>query len=228
MRLYALKQYIAQRRWQLLVITLLLSAAVLLILFGRAFSWSGRTRDVELLTVVGPNNPVPDELTIEFTLLENSEMVDSRCAESLNAMLADCRAAGLTPQITASFRTREGQNALFNDEVRSLVQNGLAEDEARIRAAETVGAPGASEHELGLAVDIRDAADLTDAGGAAVQWLHKNAWRYGFVLRYPEGKERVTGYRYQPFHFRYVGADAAEQIAELGITLEEYMEMFYS
>lgn len=226
--LSGLKQYIAQRRWQVLVITLLLSAAVLLILLGRAFSWSGRTKDVELLTVVGPQNPVPDELNLAFTLLENSEMVDSRCAEALNAMLSDCRAEGLTPQITASFRTREGQTALYNDEVRSLVQNGLTEEEARIRAAETVGTPGASEHELGLAVDIRDAADLTDVEGAAVQWLHKNAWRYGFVLRYPEGKESVTGYSYQPFHFRYVGPDAAEQIDTLGITLEEYVEMFYS
>jgi len=226
--LSALKQYFVQRRWQLLIITLLLTVGVLLILLGRAFSWSDRTRDVELLTVVGPENPVPDELNLEFTLLENSEMVDSRCAEALNAMLSDCRAEGLTPQITASFRTREGQRALYNDEVRSLVQNGLTEAEARVRAAETVGAPGASEHELGLAVDIRDAADLTDADGAAVQWLHRNAWRYGFVLRYPEGKERITGYRYQPFHFRYVGSDAAEQIAELGITLEEYVNMFYS
>ena len=228
MHLSALKQYFVQRRWQLLIITLLLTVGVLLILLGRAFSWSDRTRDVELLTVVGPENPVPDELNLEFTLLENSEMVDSRCAEALNAMLSDCRAEGLTPQITASFRTREGQSALYNDEVRSLVQNGLTEAKARVRAAETVGAPGASEHELGLAVDIRDAADLTDAEGAAVQWLHKNAWRYGFVLRYPEGKERITGYRYQPFHFRYVGSDAAEQIAALGITLEEYVNMFYS
>ena len=228
MHLSALKQYFVQRRWQLLIITLLLTVGVLLILLGRAFSWSDRTRDVELLTVVGPENPVPDELNLEFTLLENSEMVDSRCAEALNAMLSDCRAEGLTPQITASFRTREGQSALYNDEVRSLVQNGLTEAKARVRAAETVGAPGASEHELGLAVDIRDAADLTDAEGAAVQWLHRNAWRYGFVLRYPEGKERITGYRYQPFHFRYVGSDAAEQIAALGITLEEYVNMFYS
>ena len=228
MRLSELKQYIVQRRWQVLILTLLLSVAVLLILLGRAFSWSGRTKDAELLTVVGPNNPAPEELNIEFTLLENSEMVDSRCAEALNAMLADCRAAGLSPQVTASFRTREGQNALYKDEVRSLVQNGLTEAEARVRAAETVGAPGASEHELGLAVDIRDAADLTDAEGAAVLWLRRNAWRYGFVLRYPEGKESVTGYSYQPFHFRYVGPDAAEQIDTLGITLEEYVEMFYS
>ena len=101
MRLSELKQYIVQRRWQVLVITLLLSVAVLLILLGRAFSWSGRTKDAELLTVVGPNNPAPEELNIEFTLLENSEMVDSRCAEALNAMLADCRAAGLSPQVTA-------------------------------------------------------------------------------------------------------------------------------
>lgn len=228
MRLSGLIQYIKRRRVQVTVAALLLSVAVLLILLGRAFSWSGRTKDAELLTVVGPNNPAPEELNIEFTLLENSEMVDSRCAEALNAMLADCRAAGLSPQVTASFRTREGQNALYKDEVRSLVQNGLTEEEARVRAAATVGAPGASEHELGLAVDIRDAADLTDAEGAAVQWLRRNAWRYGFVLRYPEGKERITGYRYQPFHFRYVGPDAAEQIETLGITLEEYVEMFYS
>ena len=83
-----------------------------------------------------------------------------------------------------------------------------------------MGRPGESEHELGLAVDI--------AGDGAQAWLRENAWRYGFILRYPEGSESVTGRKCDPSHFRYVGSAAVAQMASLGQTLEEYLEMFFS
>lgn len=78
--------------------------------------------------------------------------------------------------------------------------------------------PGTSEHELGLAVDINDAGD-----DGVYDWLAANAARFGFIQRYPDGSERITGIDHEPWHYRYVGVEAAEQISARGITLEEYL-----
>ena len=90
-------------------------------------------------------------------------------------------------------------------------------------AEQWVAIPGYSEHELGLAVDIN--ADKERSYGEEVYcWLAENAWRYGFILRYPQGKEEITGIDYEPWHYRYVGYEAAKTIYEEDITLEEYLE----
>ena len=85
--------------------------------------------------------------------------------------------------------------------------------------------PGTSEHELGLAVDISLSSDYkTDDLLFTSKWLEKNSWKYGFILRYPKGKENITGIIYEPWHYRYVGIDAATVIYEKNITLEEFIE----
>ena len=90
-------------------------------------------------------------------------------------------------------------------------------------AKEWVAVPGTSEHQLGIAVDIN--ADKSRSTNEEVyQWLAKNAYKYGFILRYPQGKEDVTGTDYEPWHYRYVGNGAAEEIYNGQICLEEYME----
>ena len=89
-------------------------------------------------------------------------------------------------------------------------------------AGQWVAIPGTSEHELGLAVDIN--ADKEQSSNEEVyNWLAENAWRYGFILRYPQGKEDITGIDYEPWHYRYVGKEVAKEIYEAGITLEEYV-----
>ena len=91
--------------------------------------------------------------------------------------------------------------------------------------------PNASEHQIGLALDI-----VTDtyvalnegfAKTAAGKWLAENSCKYGFILRYPKGKEDITGIEYEPWHFRYVGAEVATLITEQGITLEEFWEEYF-
>ena len=77
--------------------------------------------------------------------------------------------------------------------------------------------PGYSEHQLGLAVDIRYEHGL-------YEWLAKHSWEYGFILRFPEGKEEITGIDYEPWHFRYVGKEMAKAVFESGLCLEEYLE----
>ena len=97
----------------------------------------------------------------------------------------------------------------------------MKEEEARAEALKLVAVPGTSEHQLGLALDIISETDEDDT--ATWQWLNENCWRYGFILRYPEEKIQITGITYEPWHFRYVGVEAAQEITEQGITLEEYL-----
>jgi len=91
-----------------------------------------------------------------------------------------------------------------------------------------VALPGTSEHQTGLAVDIVDAGyqslDEKQERTAVQQWLMKNSWRYGFILRYPNHKSDITGIYYEPWHYRYVGKEAAKEIYEKDICLEEYIK----
>ena len=93
------------------------------------------------------------------------------------------------------------------------------------KKADTLAArPGYSEHETGLALDIttggatKDTFDTTDE----FKWLQENSYKFGFILRYPKGKEKITGFDYEPWHYRYVGLDLAEKIYKEGITFDEY------
>ena len=92
-----------------------------------------------------------------------------------------------------------------------------------------VAVPGTSEHQLGLAVDIVDKSyqilDKKQETTAVQKWLMEHAWEYGFILRYPNGTTDLTGIIYEPWHYRYVGRDAAADIRDKGVTLEEYIEM---
>ena len=138
----------------------------------------------------------------------------------MRAALADCRASGVSITLTGGYRSREEQLKLFNNEVDRQMGAGRSADTAYAIAEQRIGAPGNSEHELGLALDFQ--------GAEAQAWLKENAWRYGFILRYPEGSEDITGRSPDGAHYRFVGVAAAEQIASLEITLEEYMGLFFT
>ena len=87
-----------------------------------------------------------------------------------------------------------------------------------------VAKPGTSEHQLGLAVDINQEGTRSTAS-QVYSWLEEHAWEYGFIQRYPEGKSQITGITNEPWHYRYVGNPAAEEITRQGITLEEYLQI---
>ncbi len=95
-------------------------------------------------------------------------------------------------------------------------------------ANKTVAYPGQSEHQTGLAMDVSShkmGFKLHQSFGETIEgiWLANNAPKFGFIIRYPKGKEHITGYKYEPWHLRYVGVQVAEEIAQKGITLEEYL-----
>ena len=162
---------------------------------------------------------------------EENQFVDVRCAEALLQMIEDCHAAGNDPYICSSYRTMEKQQFLFNNKIARLVAEGVSADEAPAIAAQSVAIPGTSEHQLGLAVDIIDLnypyLDEMQEVMPTQRWLMEHCWDYGFILRYPNGSSDITGIIYEPWHYRYVGPEAAAEIHELGLTLEEYLDEFY-
>lgn len=184
--------------------------------------------DDELLTVVNPWNPLPEDWVSDLVVCDlEGRKIDSRCYEAFEEMMTACRDAGYAPFLCSAYRTQETQQSLYDNKVQRLINSGMSEDEAKVEAAKTVAIPGTSEHQLGLAVDIVDAnmQDLTDEqeNTETQKWLMANSWRYGFIHRYPNGKSDVTGIIYEPWHYRYVGKDVAQEIFNRGITLEEYL-----
>ncbi len=180
------------------------------------------------LLLVNPWHALPAGYEVTLTQLKNGHAVDERCYPDLQAMMDDCRAAGLNPVICSSYRTQEKQEQLFAAQMAPYLDAGCSPEEARRQAAKAVAVPGTSEHQLGLAVDIVDEAnqnlDESQEDTAVQQWLMENSWQYGFILRYPNDKSEVTGIIYEPWHYRYVGKAAAEEIWRQGVCLEEYLQ----
>lgn len=169
------------------------------------------------LILANPWNEIPEGYfeDVDIVSTEDGWEVDSRIKESLEKMMADCREAGYNPQIISAFRTRGFQQSLYDSTAN---KNDTAY-------------PGTSEHELGLALDIIDAASAgwgdplvkEQEDTEAQKWLMDNCQNYGFILRYPADKEDITGIIYEPWHYRYVGEEHAKKITESGQCLEEYL-----
>ncbi|WP_243208450.1 M15 family metallopeptidase [Oscillibacter hominis] len=163
----------------------------------------------------------------EMTKLRNGHSVDSRIYPDLQRMMDDARAAGLQPLICSSYRTWDKQEELFQRKVNYYLQQGCGRQEAEEKASAWVARPGTSEHQAGLAVDIVDVAyqmlDEQQEQTEVQQWLMEHCAEYGFILRYPTDKSDLTGVSYEPWHYRYVGKEAAAEIMEQGLCLEEYL-----
>ena len=187
----------------------------------------GGDTDAWNLLLVNPWNPLPEDYTFTRRELSGGHSVDERCYPDLQAMMDACREEGLSPLICSSYRSQEKQESLFQNKVERLMGQGMNREEAETEAAKSVAVPGTSEHQLGLAVDIVDVnnqnLDKTQEDTAVQQWLMAHSWEYGFILRYPSGKSGLTGIIYEPWHYRYVGKDAAREIYEAGVCLEEYL-----
>lgn len=180
------------------------------------------------LLLVNPWNTLPEDYAVSLTQLKNGHSVDERCYPDLQSMMDDCRAAGLKPVICSSYRTQAKQEQLFYQKVNQYLAKGYSAADARVEAGKSVAVPGTSEHQLGLAVDIVDLSnqnlDESQEKTAVQKWLMENSWRYGFILRYPNDKSDITGIKYEPWHYRYVGKNAAKEIYEQEICLEEYLD----
>ena len=177
------------------------------------------------LTLVNTWNPLSRDYAFTPTELANGCKVDQRCYPDLQAMMDACRAEGLSPVICSAYRSYEKQEELYQKKVDKLAARGRSQSDAEADAAKEVAVPGTSEHQLGLAMDIVDLnnqnLDESQENTAVQKWLMEHSWEYGFILRYPSGKSEVTGIIYEPWHYRYVGREAAAEIYEQGVCLEE-------
>ena len=138
-------------------------------------------------------------------------------------MFDAARKDGIYPVVWEGYRTYEEQQKILDDKIKAYINEGYSQSRAERTAKEWVALPGTSEHQLGIAVDIN--ADKSKSSNDEVYtWLAANAHNYGFILRYPQGKQEITGTSYEPWHYRYVGVEVAREIYERGICLEEYFE----
>ena len=167
------------------------------------------------------SHSVPENYEISLLELSNGQRIDERIYPDLQDMFDDARSAGVWPTVREGYRSREMQEQVMEDKVAEYIAQGYSRQAAKERAGELVAVPGTSEHELGLAVDI-NAVEGEDPWDVYT-WLADNAYKYGFILRYPQGKEAITGIDYEPWHYRYVGKEAALDIYQQGIALEEYI-----
>ena len=164
----------------------------------------------------------------ELTELADGHMVDSRIADALMDMIRGAGEAGHSIYIISAYRDIAKQTYLYEAEVEEWRALGYSPSGAKEKAGTVVAVPGTSEHHLGLAVDLVSSEYVQLDEGAektkGYKWLVKHCHEYGFILRYPNGATDITGIIYEPWHFRYVGQEAAAEIMGAGITLEEYLE----
>lgn len=153
----------------------------------------------------------------------NGHMFDERAADALLAFLDGARDAGLSVYLTSSYRSYATQEMLYNNK---LAQYGG--DHAV--ASRIVAVPGSSEHQTGLSADIVDKyyqfMDESLANTELSKWMKEHCAEYGFILRYPQDKQEITGIMFEPWHFRYVGEEAASYIMEHGLCLEEFVALY--
>ena len=181
------------------------------------------------LYLVNPWHYLPEDYEVELIPINDRHQVAACAYDDLVDMLEACRADGLQPVVCSSFRTYEYQDELYQNRIKRYVQAGYSVEKATALAGTVVAVPGTSEHQLGLALDIVDFdyqhLNETQSKMPTQKWLMENSWQYGWILRYPNDKSEITGIIYEPWHYRYVGKTVAAEIHELGICLEEYLEM---
>ena len=164
------------------------------------------------LILVNRQHPLPENFKVSLFQRKDGFRVDSRTEKQLEQMLAAAKADGVELRLNSAFRSMSEQDSLY----RSQMSNSSG----------FVQPAGYSEYHTGLAVDFVTPSHLTldssFAKTAAFTWLSQHSWQYGYILRDPKEKEAVTGVPFEPWHFRYVGREYAEDMIRKGICLEEY------
>lgn len=154
-------------------------------------------------------------------------------AKAMEAMFIEMRAAGIDDTfVTSGYRSYSYQTGLFNTYIQEEKSKDptLTDEEARAKVLRYSAYPGTSEHHTGLAADLmtNDMRELDEsfANYAVFAWLRENAWKFGFILRFPSDKVEITGYDYEPWHYRFVGRYDAYMIQKDNLCLEEYVAQY--
>jgi len=186
-------------------------------------SYQQKTNLPWYLKLANKANLLEGDIDCDFTDVGSGRLFDSRAAQSLMDMVAACRSAGNSIWAQSTYRSVSYQQKLLDNRINAEMSYGYDKETATARALEWIAPPGGSEHNLGLAVDFNNVTDDFEYTGA-YQWSQEHAAEYGFILRYPKDDVAITGYGYEPWHYRYIGKEHAEAMKALGITtLEEYV-----
>lgn len=185
------------------------------------------------LILVNPWQALPEDFSPNLVEVDNEQRIDARIEEAWYNWKQAALEAGHRLFFASGYRSIELQEANFNRTVQENINAGLSEQESVNKAKEYLTEPGHSEHHTGLALDIVDEEWIVAGKGLipeyatqeSQQWLVETMQDYGFILRYPKGKEDITGIQYEPWHFRYVGENHAKFMIEHDLVLEEYIEL---
>lgn len=186
------------------------------------------------LILVNKNNILSDTFKPEIVEYNSTRKFEARALSYLQAMIKDAAADGVELNVISSYRSPERQAELYNAKVDEYMDAGDTREAAEVEAAKMVAPPGTSEHCTGLAADIvsmdwyEDNSSLTSKFEKTkeYEWLIAHCTKYGFILRYPAGKEEITMIDYEPWHYRFVGPDNARYIMDNNLTLEEFLGLF--
>lgn len=178
------------------------------------------------LILINPDNHLPKQFEVDLAEFENG-YVDARIFDICIEMFSDAAEDGISLVLVDAYRSYERQMELYQEKVNRYMRDGYERQEALRIAATITAYPDTSEHQTGLALDIVTSSyRIRDKGfenTKAYKWLAANAHNYGFILRYPESKTAITKIIYEPWHWRFVGAGAARDIKDRGISFEEYL-----
>lgn len=177
--------------------------------------------EINPLILVNSNNAYPDNININLVKFQEKEVADiiyNDLVDMYNAALKD----NITLKINNAYRSKQEQTQIFENKMQAYENEGYSEEKAYQQTSLTVQIPGYSEHETGLAIDFSNEGHY-DENEQMWEWLKNNAYKYGFILRYPKDKYEITKIDYEPWHYRYVGKKAAKEITGKNITLEEYL-----
>lgn len=177
--------------------------------------------------LINADNPMNSYAPTVKEFEDSGLYFDSRAISSLSALVQAARDAGFEPYLSLGYRSFSSQQYVFNEKASELSQSGAySYEEARQIAAELVAKPGTSDHQTGLGVDITDKEysiyDYSKMDAEFFDWLDAHCAEYGFIKRYPSEKKSITGWD-EPWHYRYVGSEAAVFISENGLSLEEFV-----
>ncbi|MCM1175222.1 MAG: M15 family metallopeptidase [Blautia sp.] len=182
------------------------------------------------LLLVNKQHPIPEDYSFNLGIIKGSMQCDERIIADLLAMMQAAKGDGINLEVCSPYRTDGKQEWLFDKKIKTYMSQGYSYMDAYKAASQIVTIPGSSEHQIGLALDIYsdthktldEAFEDTEAG----KWLAAHSYEYGFVLRYPEGKEYITSIEYEPWHFRYVGREAAAVMHKEDLCLEEFWDKY--
>lgn len=180
------------------------------------------------LILVNKQHPIPEDYDFTLATIKGSQRCDERIIDDLLAMMQAAGEAGFTLVVKSPYRSDARQEFLFDRKISLYMGKGMSYMDAFKLSSQVVMVPDSSEHQIGLSLDIvcDYYESLTQGFGdtEAGIWMEEHCAEFGFIVRYPKGKEHITSVEYEPWHFRYVGVEAAAIIMGQELTLEEFVE----